>query len=151
MAVAEEVVSAVLLTDRKRRQCLVQLRRYFEAHPVKVITDQPIKHILSKTETSGKLAKYVVELGAYNITFVPRNAVKAQVLTDFLSEAPKEEKAYSYLWMPKSCYGPNAPRGKRSISSVPNVEDEEPPLDFPHLKIPKMDVLGDVFGEQSLD
>nr|GEW05297.1 hypothetical protein [Tanacetum cinerariifolium] len=45
----------------------------------------------------------------------------------------------------------NGAKGKRSISSVPNVEDDEPPLDFPHLEIPKMDVLGDAFGEQSLD
>ncbi|GJY61731.1 reverse transcriptase domain-containing protein [Tanacetum coccineum] len=120
LTVSAEAVSAVLLTDRKGRQCLVQyvsrtlneaernyapmeklaislihmtrrLRRYFEAHPVKVITDQPIKNILNNTETSGKLAKYAVELGAYNITFMPRNAVKGQVLADFLSEAPEGE------------------------------------------------------------
>ncbi|GJW01120.1 reverse transcriptase domain-containing protein [Tanacetum coccineum] len=130
LVVAAEAVSAVLLTDMKGRQCLVQyvsrtlneaerncapmemlalslihmtrrLIRYFEAHPAKVITDQPIKHILSKTEASGKLEKYVVELGAYNITFMPRNAVKGQVLTDFLSEAPEGEKAESYFRMPK--------------------------------------------------
>nr|GFA34249.1 hypothetical protein [Tanacetum cinerariifolium] len=41
----------------------------------------------------------------------------------------------------------NGAKGKRSISSVPNVEDDEPPLDFPHLEIPEMDVLGDAFGE----
>ncbi|GJX56092.1 reverse transcriptase domain-containing protein [Tanacetum coccineum] len=56
-----------------------RLRRYFEAHPVKVITHQQIKQILSNTEASGKLAKYAVEIGAYNITFVPRNVVKVQV------------------------------------------------------------------------
>nr|GEX90334.1 reverse transcriptase domain-containing protein [Tanacetum cinerariifolium] len=55
-----------------------RLRWYFEAHPVKVITDQPIKQILSKTEAFGKLEKYVVELGAYNITFEPKNVVKGQ-------------------------------------------------------------------------
>nr|GFB74090.1 hypothetical protein [Tanacetum cinerariifolium] len=38
-----------------------------------------------------------------------------------------------------------------SISSVPNVEDDEPPLNFSHLEIPEMDFLGDAFGEQSLD
>ncbi|GJY32101.1 reverse transcriptase domain-containing protein [Tanacetum coccineum] len=70
LAVSREAVSAVLLTDRNGRQCPVQyvsrtlneaernyspleklalslvnmtrrLRRYFEAHPLKVITDQP--------------------------------------------------------------------------------------------------------------
>ncbi|GKC98402.1 reverse transcriptase domain-containing protein [Tanacetum coccineum] len=67
-----------------------RLRRYFEAHPVKVITDQPIKQILSKVEASGKLAKYVMELGAYNITFEPRNAVKGHVLADFISKTPND-------------------------------------------------------------
>ncbi|GKD40912.1 reverse transcriptase domain-containing protein [Tanacetum coccineum] len=91
-----EHVSAVLMTDRKGKQCPIhyvsrtlseaernydpmkklallllhmtrRLRRYFKAHPVKVITDHPIKKIISKTKESGKLEKYVVELGAYNI------------------------------------------------------------------------------------
>ncbi|GJX87237.1 reverse transcriptase domain-containing protein [Tanacetum coccineum] len=78
-----------------------RLRRYFEAHPVKVITDQPIKIILNNTKTSGKLAKYAVELGAYNVTFIPRNAVKGQVLADFLSEAPEGEEEELYFRMPE--------------------------------------------------
>ncbi|GJX69202.1 reverse transcriptase domain-containing protein [Tanacetum coccineum] len=109
LAVSKEVVSSVLLTDRKWKQCPIyyvsrtlneaernyalmeklalsllhmtrRLRRYFDAHPIKVITDQPIKQILNKTEASRKLAQYVVKLGAYNITFEPRNAVKGQAL-----------------------------------------------------------------------
>nr|GEY31162.1 putative ribonuclease H-like domain-containing protein [Tanacetum cinerariifolium] len=128
LVVSAEALSAVLLTDRKGRQCLVQyisrtlneaerdyapmeklafslihmtrrLRRYFEAHPVKVITDQLIKNILNNTETSKKLAKYVIELEVYNITFIPRNAVKGQVLADFLSEAPEGEKKELYFQM----------------------------------------------------
>ncbi|GJU57914.1 reverse transcriptase domain-containing protein [Tanacetum coccineum] len=130
LAVSSEAVSAVLLTDRKGRQCPVQyvsrtlseaernyapmeklalslihmtrrLRRYFEAHLVKVITDQPIKNILNNTETSGKLAKYAVELGAYNITFIPRNAVKGQILADFLSEALEGEAEELYFRVPE--------------------------------------------------
>ncbi|GKB22481.1 reverse transcriptase domain-containing protein [Tanacetum coccineum] len=130
LTVSADAVSAVLLTDKKGRQCPVQyvsrtlneaernyapmeklalslihmtrrLRRYFEAHPVKVITDQPIRNILNNTETFGKLAKYAVELGAYNITFIPRNNVKGQVLADFLSEAPEGEKEELYFRMPE--------------------------------------------------
>ncbi|GJU24786.1 reverse transcriptase domain-containing protein [Tanacetum coccineum] len=60
--------------------CLLHLSRrlrwYFEAHPIQVITYQPIKQILNKPEVSGKLAKYAVELGAYNITYIPRTTVK---------------------------------------------------------------------------
>nr|GEX43619.1 reverse transcriptase domain-containing protein [Tanacetum cinerariifolium] len=53
-----------------------RLRRYFKAHPIKVITDQPLKQILNKARALGKLAKYSVELGAYNITYEPRSAMK---------------------------------------------------------------------------
>ncbi|GJY26053.1 reverse transcriptase domain-containing protein [Tanacetum coccineum] len=130
LAVSREAVSAVLLTDRNGRQCPVQyvsrtlneaernyspleklalslvnmtrrLRRYFEAHPVKVITDQPIKNILSRTEASGKLAKYAVEIGTYKISFIPRNAVKGQVLADFLSDAPDGEREDEYFQSPE--------------------------------------------------
>ncbi|GJU98221.1 reverse transcriptase domain-containing protein [Tanacetum coccineum] len=46
--------------------------------------------IINKSEASGKLAKYAVELGAYNITYMPQNGVKGQVLAAFLNEAPVE-------------------------------------------------------------
>ncbi|GJV58510.1 reverse transcriptase domain-containing protein [Tanacetum coccineum] len=130
LAVSKEAVPEVLLTDRNGRQCPVQyvsrtlneaernysplkklalslinmtrrLRRYFEAHPVKVITDQPIKNILSRTEASRKLAKYVVEIGTYKISFMPQNAVKGQVLADFLSDAPDGERDDEYFRMPE--------------------------------------------------
>nr|GEX29398.1 reverse transcriptase domain-containing protein [Tanacetum cinerariifolium] len=77
------------------------LRSYFEAHPVKVITDQPIKNILNNIETFEKLVKYHFELGAYSITFIPRNTMKGQVLADFLSEAPEGEKEELYFRMQK--------------------------------------------------
>ncbi|GKA01740.1 reverse transcriptase domain-containing protein [Tanacetum coccineum] len=87
---------ALFLVNMTRR-----LRRYFEAHPVKVITDQPIKNILSRVETSGKLAKYAVEIGTYKISFIPRNAIKGQVLADFLSDAPDGEVEEEYFRMPE--------------------------------------------------
>ncbi|GKC31496.1 reverse transcriptase domain-containing protein [Tanacetum coccineum] len=116
LAAATEAVSAVLLTERKGKQCLIhyvsrilneaernyapmekltlsllhmsrRLRRYFEAYPIKVIMDQPLKQILNKAQASGTLAKYSVELGAYNIAYEPRNAIKGKVLADFLLEA----------------------------------------------------------------
>nr|GEX28648.1 hypothetical protein [Tanacetum cinerariifolium] len=131
LAVSAEAISVVLLTDWKGRKCPVQyvsrtlnkaernyapmeklalslihmtqrLRRYFKPHPVMVIIDQPIKNILSNTKTSENLAKYAVELRAYNITFIPRNAMKVQVRADFLLEAPEGTKEYLYFQMPKA-------------------------------------------------
>ncbi|KAI3754656.1 hypothetical protein L1987_54443 [Smallanthus sonchifolius] len=68
------------------------LRWYFQAHPIRVVTDQPIRTILERPETSGRLAKWAIELGEHKIEYVPRTAIKAQVLADFLAEVPEEQK-----------------------------------------------------------
>ncbi|GJV97440.1 reverse transcriptase domain-containing protein [Tanacetum coccineum] len=72
VAAVTEAVSTELLTERKGKQCPI----HYEMQ------------ILNKAQASRKLAKYSVELGSYNITYKPRNAIKGQVLADFLSESP---------------------------------------------------------------
>nr|XP_043639225.1 uncharacterized protein LOC122610294 [Erigeron canadensis] len=69
-----------------------RLRRYFQGHPVQVLTDKPIRQVLSKPEVSGRLAKWAIEIGEHEIMFQPRNAKKGQVLADFLAEVDGEEK-----------------------------------------------------------
>ncbi|GJU59750.1 reverse transcriptase domain-containing protein [Tanacetum coccineum] len=122
LAASKEAVSAVLLVVRQGRQHPVhyvsrtlhdaernyaplekmalalrhvsrRLRRYFEAHPITVITDQPMKQILDKADTSGRLAPYSIELAAYNITYEPRSAIKGQILADFINEVPVGSEA----------------------------------------------------------
>ncbi|GJU32727.1 reverse transcriptase domain-containing protein [Tanacetum coccineum] len=63
-----------------------RLRRYFQAHPIAVITDQPIKQIMSRPDVAGRLQKWSVMLGEHNITYRPRTSVKGQILADFLVE-----------------------------------------------------------------
>ncbi|GJZ41135.1 reverse transcriptase domain-containing protein [Tanacetum coccineum] len=67
-----------------------RLRRYFQAHPIAVITDQPIKQIISRPDVAGRLQKWSVMLGEHNITYRPRTSVKGQILADFLVEKPDE-------------------------------------------------------------
>nr|GEX12701.1 reverse transcriptase domain-containing protein [Tanacetum cinerariifolium] len=55
-----------------------RLRRYFQAHPIAVITDQPIKQIMSRPGVAGRLQKWSVMLGEHNITYRPRTSVKGQ-------------------------------------------------------------------------
>ena len=64
-------------------QCL---RPYFQAHPIAVLTDQPLKAVLSRPDTSRCLAKWALKLSEFDITYRPRSAMKAQVLADFLVE-----------------------------------------------------------------
>ncbi|XP_071728606.1 uncharacterized protein [Rutidosis leptorrhynchoides] len=50
----------------------------------------PIKQVLTKLEISGRLALWAVELGAYQISYLPRSAVKGQVMADYLAEMSGE-------------------------------------------------------------
>ncbi|GAB2287876.1 hypothetical protein Dimus_037963 [Dionaea muscipula] len=63
-----------------------RLKPYFLAHPIVVLTDQPLRQILHRPETSGRLVKWSVELGQYQIDYQPRPAIKGQALADFLVE-----------------------------------------------------------------
>ncbi|GKB26921.1 reverse transcriptase domain-containing protein, partial [Tanacetum coccineum] len=68
-----------------------RLKRYFQAHPIIVITDQPIQHILSRLEVAGRLQKWSIRLGEYAIHYRPRVLVKGQILADFIVERPEED------------------------------------------------------------
>ncbi|GAA0142003.1 hypothetical protein LIER_35494 [Lithospermum erythrorhizon] len=39
-----------------------KLKSYFEAHPIKVITDQPLKRILTSRTLSGQMTTWTIEL-----------------------------------------------------------------------------------------
>ncbi|GJW72586.1 reverse transcriptase domain-containing protein [Tanacetum coccineum] len=96
LAAAKEAISAVLMTEREGKQIPIyfvsrtlrgpeinynpieklvlallsvskRLKRYFQAHAIVVITDQPIKQLL------------------------PRASIKGQILADFIVERPEEE------------------------------------------------------------
>ncbi|GKV12323.1 hypothetical protein SLEP1_g23482 [Rubroshorea leprosula] len=63
---AEKAALTVVTTARK-------LRPYFQAHPIVVLTDQPLRQILQKPECSGRLIKWAVVLGEFQITFQQRS------------------------------------------------------------------------------
>ncbi|GJU53964.1 reverse transcriptase domain-containing protein [Tanacetum coccineum] len=92
LVAAKEMVSAVLMTEREAKQMPIyfvsrvlrgleinytsmeklvlalvhaskRLKRYFQAHPIIVITDQPIQHVLSRPEVAGRLQKWSIKLG----------------------------------------------------------------------------------------
>ncbi|GKF32517.1 reverse transcriptase domain-containing protein [Tanacetum coccineum] len=120
LAASKEAVNAVLMTKREARQMSIyfvnralrvpevnytsmeklvlalvhaskRLRRYFQVHPIVVITDQPIKNILSTPEVVGRMQKWSIQLGEFGIRYRPRISVKGQVLADFIMERPEEE------------------------------------------------------------
>ncbi|XP_064997182.1 uncharacterized protein LOC135632503 [Musa acuminata AAA Group] len=63
----EKLTLALVLSARK-------LRPYFQAHPMEVITDQPLW-----------------QLGEHDIRYVPRTAIKAQAVADFIAKLTQIE------------------------------------------------------------
>nr|GFB31938.1 reverse transcriptase domain-containing protein [Tanacetum cinerariifolium] len=89
MSASYGAISVVLMTERGAVQTLVYFR-YFQAHPIAVVTNQPIKQIMSRPDVVGRLQKWSVMLGEHNFTYRPRTSVKGQVLADFLTEVPNK-------------------------------------------------------------
>ncbi|GAV71915.1 RVT_3 domain-containing protein, partial [Cephalotus follicularis] len=50
------------------------------------LSDQPLKQVLAKPDLSGRLIKWSVELGKYDVKFEARPAIKSQVLEDFVGD-----------------------------------------------------------------
>ena len=73
-----EKLILALVTTAKR------LRPYFQTHTIEVPTEHPMKQILHKLETSGRLRKWAIELSEFDIRYKPRTAIKGQVLEDFI-------------------------------------------------------------------
>ncbi|KAL0373476.1 UNVERIFIED_CONTAM: hypothetical protein Sradi_3263300 [Sesamum radiatum] len=78
----EKVALALVVTARR-------LRLYFLSHPIGVRTNTPLKQTLGKPDTSGRLVKWAMELSEYDISYLPRTTIKAQVLADFVSKMTK--------------------------------------------------------------
>jgi hypothetical protein len=66
----QKLLYAVLITSRK-------LQHYFQEYSVSVITDYPLGDILRNQDATGRISKWAVELGALNIDFKPRTAIKS--------------------------------------------------------------------------
>ncbi|GJS50740.1 reverse transcriptase domain-containing protein [Tanacetum coccineum] len=130
LAAAKEAISAVLMTDREGKQIPVyfvsralrgpevnytpmeklvlallsaskRLKRYFQAHTIIVITDQPIKQLLSSSAMSGRMLKWKFELEGYDIQYKPRTIIKGQILADFIVERPEEESSDELMAEPE--------------------------------------------------
>ncbi|GJS58793.1 reverse transcriptase domain-containing protein [Tanacetum coccineum] len=80
----EKVVLALVHASKR-------LKRYFQAYPIVIITDQPIKQVISKPEIAGRSQKWSIELGEYDIQYRPRVSIKGQILADFIVERPEDD------------------------------------------------------------
>jgi hypothetical protein len=80
----QKLLYAVLITSRK-------LRHYFQEYSISLVTDYPLGDILRNQDATGRISKWAVELGALNIDFKPRTAIKSQALVDFMAECRENQ------------------------------------------------------------
>lgn len=73
----EKLVLALVMSSMK-------LRPYFESHPIIVKTNYPIKGVLCKPKLTGRMAKWSIQLSAYDIQYEPRTAIRSQALAEKL-------------------------------------------------------------------
>ncbi|XP_072146586.1 uncharacterized protein [Setaria viridis] len=73
----QKLLHAILITSRK-------LRHYFKAHKIQVVSSYPISEILCNRDVHGRVIKWSMELGEFDINFCPRHAIKSQILADFI-------------------------------------------------------------------
>ena len=120
LAVSDFLTSVVLVRDKDRVQQLVyyssralrgaeerypkmkklilalvtavrKLRSYFQAHTIEISTEYPMKQVLHKPKTFGRLMKWAIELSEFDIRYKPKTAIKGQVLADFVMEFTSAE------------------------------------------------------------
>jgi hypothetical protein len=66
----QKLLYALLITSHK-------LRHYFKNHKITMITYFSLGDILRNRDETGRISKWTVELGALNIDFSPRKAIKS--------------------------------------------------------------------------
>ena len=63
-----------------------KLHPYFQANPILVMTNQPIRKSMNKSEAAGRMVQWAVELSQFDIEYHPKTTIKAQVLADFIAK-----------------------------------------------------------------
>ena len=75
----EKLALALVVASRK-------LRSYFHAHSIEVLTNYPLRQALQKPEALGRLLKWAIELGQFDVNACPKTSIKGQALVDFIVE-----------------------------------------------------------------
>ena len=75
----QKLAYAVFMTSRK-------LAHYFTEHPITVVNKSAIGDVLTNPNATGRVAKWLIELGPLGIKYEHPKAIKSQVLPDFHTE-----------------------------------------------------------------
>lgn len=70
-------------------------------HPIEILTNNSLRWVLQKPNTSGRMVKWAVELSQFDIKYKHRTSIKGQALADFVAEFrsnPTEELSCDTPW-----------------------------------------------------
>ncbi|CAH9143682.1 unnamed protein product [Cuscuta epithymum] len=82
----EKTVLSVVWTVKR-------LTQYFQAHPVHVLSHQPLGALMRSPTASSRMIKWAVYLSQFHIEVKPRPSIKGQALADFIVECTAREEA----------------------------------------------------------
>jgi hypothetical protein len=89
---------------------------YFESHPIHVVTSFGLGEIIGNRLSTGRIAKWALELMGLDITYVSQMVIKSQALEDFVAEWIETqqqpsgylgvlEHVFRWLFHPQRCQG----------------------------------------------
>ena len=79
---------------------LRKLSPYFQAYTILVTTDQTLRKVMGRLDTTGRMVQWAIELSQFNVDYKLRTAIKAQALADFVVEfTVADQDPKSDYWM----------------------------------------------------
>src|SRR3954469_23188303 len=75
----QKLVYAIFMISRKVSQ-------YFDEHPITLVSSAPLSDILNNPGATGRVAQWNIELSPRDLRFKHPTTIKAQVLSDFITE-----------------------------------------------------------------
>ena len=75
----QKIAYGVFLASRK-------LRHYSQEHPITVVSKNPLSDFINNSDATGRVAKWGIELAAFEITYKRRDTIKSQALADFVAD-----------------------------------------------------------------
>jgi hypothetical protein len=106
-----KLLYAVLIASRK-------LRHYLQAHRISVVMSYPLRAVLHNPNVTGNISKWAAELAEFELDFIPRHAIKSQVLANFVMD-----------WTPPPCH-PGGPDDSEPEPRAPVFTEPHWPLFF---------------------
>ena len=63
-----------------------KLKPYFQAHIVVILTDKPLRRVMSNLKATERMALWTIELSEFEVQYRSRTTIKGQAIVDFIAK-----------------------------------------------------------------